>query len=331
MKYFITGISGFIGSNIAKHLLAKGHEVNAIIRDPNSSSNIEHPNLKFFNGDLHNIKALLQGMRGCHKVFHLAGYAKPWAKKTDTFYKINVEGSINVFECAKKADIETVVFTSSAATISPSKGKTSSDETTRREIPFFNPYECTKNRAEEIAKEFSANGLSIVIVNPSRVYGPGPINPSNSITKMILGYYNGSWRIIPGNGNNIGNYVFIDDVVSGHILASEHGKPGERYILGGQNLSFDNFFETLRKVSGIDKKLIHLPVQIMYLASGFMELQSRVTGIPPLITVSFVKKYLHDWRLSSNKAVHELGYTITPFTEGVTKTLEWFFHNSKAI
>jgi farnesol dehydrogenase len=323
MKYFITGISGFIGLNIAKYLLSKGHEVNAIIRTPLNDNIVEHPKLKLYKGDLHNKRSMLQGMQGCNKVFHLAGYAKPWAKNPNTYYRINVEGSINVFECAKKTEIETVVFTSSAATISPSKGKRSSDETTYREIPFFNEYESTKNQAEIIAKEYVQKGLSIVIVNPSRVYGPGPINPSNSITKMILGYHKGSWRIIPGNGRSIGNYVFIDDVVSGHILASEYGKPGERYILGGQNLSFNEFFVVLGSTTGIKRKLVHLPLLAMYLASRFMELQNHITGIPPLITVSFVKKYLHNWKLSSNKAVHELGYKITPFSEGVNKTINW--------
>lgn len=327
MKYFITGISGFIGSNIAKYLLSKGHEVNAIIRSPKGESIKEHPKLNLFYGDLHNKKILLQGMRGCNKVFHLAGYAKPWAKDPDTYHRINVEGSANVFECAKKAEIERLVFTSSAATISPSKGITPSDETTWRDIPFFNLYESTKKHAEDLAKEFTERGLPVVIVNPSRVYGPGPLNPSNSITKMIMGYYKGSWRIIPGNGQSIGNYVFIDDVVAGHMLAAEHGKPGEKYILGGQNLSFNIFFDILKNVTGIDRKLIHLPLWVMYLASGLMESQSRVTGLPPLITVSFVKKYLHDWKLSSNKAVDELGYKITPFAEGVGQTINWMLNS----
>ena len=323
MKYFITGITGFIGSNLARYLLADGHQVNAIVRNEQDTKEFNFPNLQLFKGDLHDKRTLREGMEGCTRVFHLAAFAKPWAKDSNIFYKINVEGSVNVFESAKESGVERVVFTSSAATMSPSNGKTPSNETTPRVIPFFNEYESTKSEAELIAIDFSAKGLPVVIVNPSRVYGPGPINASNSITKMIRGYCNGRWRIIPGDGKKIGNYVFIDDVVNGHILAAEKGRPGERYLLGGENLSFDDFFSTLEKVSGLHRKMVDLPLFVMQAAAKVMEWQNPITGIPPAITAPWVKKYLHDWCLSSAKAERELGYKITSFEEGVGKTLNW--------
>ncbi len=323
MKYFITGITGFIGSNLARYLLAEGHQVNALVRNLEDAKTFGHPNLHLFKGDLQNKWALYDGMEGCDVVFHLAAFAKPWSKDPNTFHKINVEGTVNVFATAKKAGVRKVVFTSSAATMSPSKGNSPTDESTGRNEPFFNEYEATKSEAEQFARDFSSEGLEIVIVNPSRVYGPGPLNPSNSATKMIRGYYNGTWKIIPGDGKKTGNYVFIDDVINGYILAAEKGKAGERYILGGENITFDEFFLTVEKVTGVHRKMFHLPLFVMFAAARLMEWQNKITGIPPAITASWVKKYLHDWSLSSAKAERELGYRITSFEDGVRKTIEW--------
>jgi len=323
MKYFITGITGFIGSNLARYLLAEGHQVNALIRNVEDAEAFHHPNLHFFKGDLNNKWVLYDGMEGCDCVFHLAAFAKPWAKDPHIFHKINVEGATNVFEIAKKVGVEKVVFTSSAATISPSIGKIPSDECTHRDEPFYNEYESSKSEAEIIARDFSSNGLPVVIVNPSRVYGPGPMNQSNATTRMILGYCTGHWKIIPGDGKKIGNYVYIDDVVNGYILAAEKGKSGERYILGGENLSFDDFFLTLEKVIGLHRTMVHLPLFAMNAGARFMEFQNKFTGIPPAITAPWVKKYLRDWCLSSAKAEQELGYKITPFEDGVRKTIKW--------
>ena len=323
MKAFITGISGFIGSNLARQLAMDGHTVQATVR-----SNIPHElkdikEIKLFRGDLFNKDIIARAMEGCDTAFHLAAFAKPWAKDPDDFFRINVEGAVNVFDAALDAGVRRVVFTSSAATLSPSGGIHAVNEATPRTLPFFNAYESTKAEAEKLAREYCGKGLEVVTVNPSRVYGPGPINPSNSVTKMILGYAKGSWRIIPGNGRRIGNYVFIDDVVHGHLLAARHGKPGERYILGGENLSFDDLFKTMGEVSGKHHRMFHLPLGVMKAAAKMMEWQSKLTGIPPLITASWVTKYLHDWSLSSEKAINELGYTITPFASGVKKTLDW--------
>jgi farnesol dehydrogenase len=323
MKFFITGITGFIGSNLARELVTDGHTVNAIIRGKTPEEFRDHPRICFFQSDLHDIDVLKSAMEGCDIAFHLAAFARPWSKDPDYHRHINVMGTAKVFSAALESGIKKVVFTSSAAIMSPSLKNQSSNEETPRHIPYFNAYESTKAEVEQLAREYCNKGLPVVIVNPSRVYGPGPINPSNSVTKMIAGYYNGTWRIIPGDGTKIGNYVFIDDVVHGHILAAQKGVPGERYILGGENLTFDEFFKVLQRVSGKQRMMVHLPVGAMEAAAILMEWQARLTGIKPLITADFVKKYMNHWSLSSEKATRELGYRITPFSRGVEMTLEW--------
>ena len=323
MKYFLTGVTGFIGSNLARQLVKDGHLVNAIIRNPASFDKKDKLGIRFFKGDLHDSKVLKEATESCQVVFHLAALAKPWSKDPKMFHRINVEGSVNVFEAALKSGVEKVVFSSSAATMSPSLNAGPVNEATPRTVPFFNAYESTKTEAEQKAREYCDRGLPVVIVNPTRVYGPGPVNPSNSITRMIAGYQMGTWRIIPGDGTMIGNYVFIDDVVNGHILAASKGRAGERYILGGENLSFEELFQVLAKATGKQRRMIHLSLPVMTSVASFLTWQASFTGIPPAITPDFMKKYHNHWSLSSDKALRELGYTVTPFVEGVAKTLQW--------
>jgi farnesol dehydrogenase len=323
MKYFITGVSGFIGSNLARELSMDGHTVNAIVRSPLNGGLQDLPGIHLVHGDLFDKEVLLKAMEGCDVVFHLAALAKAWVKDPKDFYRINVEGAENVFQAARLSGVKKVVFTSTAGTMAPSPDYEPTDESTQRSLPYFNEYEVTKARAEELARDFSRHGLAVVIVNPTRVYGPGPLNASNSVTKMIDGYRKGKWRIIPGNGKKIGNYVYIDDVVHGHLLAAQNGKAGERYILGGENLTFDEFFSRLGYLTGRSHKMFHFPLSLMAASAKFMELQNLLTGIPPLITEGWVKKFLSHWSLSSDKARNELGYRITPFESGVSSTIEW--------
>jgi nucleoside-diphosphate-sugar epimerase len=329
MKYFLTGISGFIGLNLARQLVTDGHTVHAIIRGPVPEEFKDNPSVSFFKADLQSVEKLKEAMEGCEAAFHLAAFARPWSKDPGDFHRINVEGAANVFEAALRCGLKKVVFTSSAATMSPSNGQAPANESTIRTIPYFNSYESTKAEAERLAQDYCKKGLPVVIVNPTRVYGPGPINASNSMTRMIDGYRKGSWRIIPGNGKNIGNYVYIDDVVYGHMLAAQKGKPGEKYILGGENLTFDELFSTLGKITGTVRRMVHLPLVVMTITSKLMVWQNSVTGIPPAITPDFVKKYMNHWSLSSDKAISELGYKVTSFESGAGMTLEWLIRNLK--
>jgi farnesol dehydrogenase len=267
-------------------------------------------------------------MVGCDTVFHLAAFAKPWSKDPEDFHRINVKGASNVFEAALASGIKKVVFTSTAGTTSPSPGTEPVDESFQRTIPYFNEYESTKAEAEEVAGEYCRKGLPVVIVNPARVYGPGPLNASNSLTKMIDSYRKGSWRIIPGDGQKTGNYVFIDDVVNGHLLAAEKGIAGEKYILGGENLTFNELFGILASVTGRKRIMVHMPLPLMMLISRIMVWQHGITGIAPAITPGFVRKYMVHWSLRSDKAIRELGYRTTSFETGAKMTLEWLSGNT---
>ena len=188
---------------------------------------------------------------------------------------------------------------------------------------YYTQYEKTKAEAEEIALKYCASGTNIVIVNPTRVYGPGKLSKSNSLTKIIKLYISGFWRIIPGDGNSKGNYVFINDVVDGLILAAFSGRKGERYILGGENLTFREMFDKIGEADGRKRIVFSLNAGFLGIVIKFSNLLTRVFRIPPIITREWLDKYLNDSIISSDKAVKELGYKITPFAEGVTETIRW--------
>ena len=323
MKCFITGSNGFIGSNLAYRLASNGHEVICLVRSPQKSLHSNGKAIQHVVGDIMTKEILNNGMHKCDWVFHLAAYAKPWSKDKTLPYKINVEGTENVLDAALKNGVGKVILTSSAAVIGPSGKQSSVNENTTRETPYFNEYEETKALAEEKAQSYILKGLNTVVVNPTRVFGPGPLNQSNSVTKMLKGFDTGAWRILPGDGSKTGNYVFIDDVVNGHILAAEKGISGERYILGGENVSFNELFHLFAKATGKNRFLIPLPVSLMISLTNFLEFQYRFTSIPPPLTSPWVKKYLENWNLSSEKAIEQLGYSITPLEEAIQKTLNW--------
>jgi len=256
-------------------------------------------------------------------VFHLAAEARPGSKDNSAFEKNNVDGTRNILQASLDHNITKVVVTSSAGTIQPSEADTLSDESTPRKTGYFNEYEVTKASAENIAIDYCNLGLDVCIVNPSRVYGPGLPTISNAVTRIIDQYYRGKWRVIPGDGGAIGNYTYIEDVVEGHILASEKGIKGERYILGGENLSFSELFKIIARVTGKKRLMLKFPVSLMLMTARILKFYSLITRTAPLITPGWVKKYMYHWRLSSNKAIRELGYKITPFDRGCKETFEW--------
>ena len=322
MKYFITGATGFIGSNLALTLAEKGHQVKALVRDKARAARLKHDHIELVYGSLDNKNILEEAMDGVDGVFHLAAYAKPWAKDPTLYNKINLVGTHHVVEAAKAKQVNKIVFTSTAGTIGPSS-EAPLNENSLRGFDFFNEYESTKFMAEKYLKDYVLQGMNICIVHPSRVYGPGLLSKSNAVTVMVRDFLRGRWRIIPGNGKRVGNYVYIDDVVEGHIAAMEKGKPGEQYILGGENVSYLTFFTTIRSLSGKSFRLIKVPVGLL-IAISFLQMQlARMVNRPPLIPPKWVKKYLYDWALDSRKAQEELDYKITPINTGLLHTIHW--------
>ncbi len=329
MRCLVTGATGFIGNRLVQELLNRKMQVHVLVRSENKLTADIREKVTVFLGDITNQAAVDSATKNCETVFHLAGFAGIWSKDKTIPYRTNVEGTKNILDAAVKHRVKKVVFTSSAATLPPSEQGGLIDEISPLPDTYFTEYEQTKREAEQICMDYCTKGVDTVIVNPTRVFGPGLLNKSNSVSILIKNYMKGTWRIIPGDGKQVGNYVFIDDVVNGHILAFERGIPGERYILGGTNISYNKFFETIGEVGGKKHKLFHLPDSMMLAFAAFELFCAENFGKPPLITPPWVKRYNQNRPVSSQKAIGELGYSVTPLPEGIEKTILWLISNKK--
>ena len=323
MNCFVTGATGFIGHELVKTLLHNGDRVNILVRTVKKLELPDSENLKIFTGDLSDIGMIEKGMEGCDKVFHLAAFANIWSENKNMPYEVNVAGTRNILESALKAGIKKVVFTSTAGVLKPSDNFKLTDETDPLPETFPTVYDETKYLAENLCLEYNQRGLNTVIVSPSKVYGPGKLKISNSLTRIIKLYVSGKWRFVPGNGEIFSNYVYIDDVVEGHIKAMAKGRPGEKYILGGINASFNQFLETLAKVSGVKRKYFMIPAGILSAVASLSLLLAEHFRVKPLITPAWLKKYFQNRLVSSQKAEEELGCKITTLEIGIQKTIQW--------
>lgn len=320
MRVLVTGATGFIGRNLCLELAEQGYNVVALCRNINHPYLIAHKNITAVKGDILDRPSLMIAMKGCQQVYHTAALAKMWCRDKNDYYSINVTGTRNVLELAMDLCVSKVVYTSTCGVWGPTI-KHPMTENDPRIDGFAIDYERTKYLAEIETRIYANKGLNVVTVNPSRVYGEGPITDSNSVGKMISGYLKGKWRIIPGKGTQVSNYAYLGDVVNGHIAAMEQGESGDRYILGGEDISFNTFFDTLQNISGKSHNMIKLPQRIIEAYSRFEQVKTSLTGLPPVFLPEFAARLRKDQKYSSQKAITQLNYNITPFAEGMAKTI----------
>jgi len=216
-----------------------------------------------------------------------------------------------------------MVVTSTAGVFGSSVGQQLIDETSDLAEKPQTDYERSKILAEQAVLSEGGNGLKTVIINPTRVFGPGPLNESNSLTKIIDRYMRGLWRIVPGNGESVGNYVYVDDVVEGHLLAMHHPNPAPRYILGGENLSYNQWFDMLATATGRKRWMVHLPFTAIQFLADTQMIKAKWLRTPPLITPAFARKYRLNYRFSIQRAQEQLGYQPGSVLDGIRATIEW--------
>jgi len=319
MRFFVTGSTGFIGYHLVNSLIEQGHDVNALCRSEQKAAALP-PAVKVFYGGIADRDILSGGMENCDFVFHLAAFAKVWAKDSGIYYDINVRGTNNVLDAAIEKGIKRVVVVSTAGVYGASFDGLVTEDFIRKK-DFFNEYEGSKALSESFIKDYVLEGLDVVIVSPTRVYGNYFFGEPASVSLLIKRYCEGKWRLMPGPADKIGNYVFVGDVVEGMKLAMLKGKAGRTYILGGENHSYRSFFNVLSDVTGIKRSLFSVPV-IIGTAFAYIQLMAAVWfGREPLVTPKWIAKARYHWKVSSERAVKELGYSITPLDEGIIKTL----------
>lgn len=325
-KVFVSGATGFIGIQLVKRLIDSGNKVHALYRTEAKADLIRIEGVTLFKGDIMDKRCLSNAMQGCSQAYHVAAYAAVWSKDPTLFNRFNVDGTLNVIEAARLTGIDRVVVTSTAGILGPSE-KEPVNENSPAPSSFFTLYEDSKYNMEQELKNYFNTKPDVIIVNPTRVYGPGFLSKSNGMSLMIKKYIAGSWRFIPGDGKRMGNYVYVEDVVTGHLLAMEKGMSRERYVLGGEDISYNQLFDFVRTSSGVSKRLYHIPVQLLFMAAGLFSFLSKITGKPPLIVPSWVRKLTHNWVVSSDKAIKELGYSPINAKEGIDHTVKWLIAN----
>jgi farnesol dehydrogenase len=325
----VTGATGYLGQRLAFRLAEGGATVHALCRSPEKARALTHERIRIFPGDISNRESICRAATGCRQAFHAAAMVSVWAKDPADYVRVNVGGTINVIESAVAEGVERIVITSTAGVFGPSDGGLV-DETTTRRIPFFNAYESSKAAMHEAVRVKALEGVHAVVVCPTRVYGPGPLVVANGFTMMVQRYLAGRWRALPGDGRRSGNYVYVDDVIDGHLAAMAKGRPGEAYILGGENATYRDFFATLAAITGIERRLWPVPIAALMAFAWSEQKRADWFGRKPLITPSWVRRYSYDWANSSAKAETELGYSPRRLKEGLALTVDWLKSSERA-
>jgi nucleoside-diphosphate-sugar epimerase len=322
MKIFITGGTGFIGRALIKTLLEQDHEVRALTRRPHKLNHIRHPAFVPIQGDLSDVSLLRRAMDDCRQVYHLAALARAWSRHADEFDRSNIEGTRNILEASLQAGVDRVVHTSTVMAIGPTDGFIA-DESTPIPLRHLSHYQRTKAMALEQVARSAQKGLPVVTVSPSLVYGPGTSERHVSFNRLLHSFLTGKPVVIPGDGTQSLNCVYLEDVVKGHLLAMQRGRIGERYILGGENISLRELVKMINDISGTHRKLLHIPFWVAKFAGLLDEARARIIGGTPLLTWKSVEIYRHSWTYSSEKAVREIGYKPRTLQEGLEQTLRW--------
>jgi len=322
MKIFITGATGFIGQKLIQAAIEKGFFVHALVRNTCSNQLQQHERIHYFKGDITNYDTVLKAMQECDSVIHAAGITQLWHHDRSIFYRVNVGGTKNVLEAACFHNVKRFVYTSTCGVLGPSYGDPVTEEDPRI-TPFENDYEISKHCAEELVKEYVRRGLFTVIVALPRVYGPGLLTNGNPISKLIGNTIKRGVGLVPRARQVVGNYAFIDDVIEGHFLALQKGLGGEKYNLGGENRSYEEFFNEIRKLSPRKIHLITVPKFLLKIAGNLVYTKSLLTKTHNHLTSKTVDRLYQNRAVSCSKAIRQLGYRITPFENGIEQTIQF--------
>jgi len=325
MRVFITGATGFVGGAVARHLAAAGHQLRLLVRPGADLRLLAGLPVQQVAGHLGDRTALLQGMAGCEWVFHVAALYSFWGHTWQEFDQSNIQGTCNVMEAAAQAGVQRIVYTSSIATLGLNPDHSAADELTPVGLPdMLGSYKRSKFLAELAVRQLAGQGLPVVIVNPSAPVGVGDYKPIRT-GQLVLDYLRQRMPAYVDTGLNI---VDVDDVAAGHLLAAERGRPGERYILGGENITLKGLLDCLSEISSLPRVRLHIP---RGLALAFAYLDIDLARLNPSHIPTATPETVHLSRryefFDSSKAQRELGYSHVPARQALEKAVEWYRSN----
>ncbi len=321
MKALVTGATGFVGSAVARALLADGWQVRVLARAGSQRGNLEGLAVEIATGDLAERASLDAAVAGCEALFHVAADYRLGARHFEDLYRTNVEGTRNLLDAARGAGVGRIVYTSSVATIGlPADGAPGKEDSPVGLEDMIGHYKRSKFLAEAVVRESVQRGQAVIIVNPSTPVGPGDAKPTPT-GQLVLDAAGGRMPAFVDTGLNV---VHVDDVAAGHLLAFRHGRVGERYILGGKDLSLREILGEIAGLVGRPAPRIRLPhaavLPVAYVAEAF----ARVLGRTSRITVEGVRMSRKRMYFSSAKAERELGYRHRPPLQAFEDAIRWY-------
>jgi dihydroflavonol-4-reductase len=322
MLAFITGATGFVGSHVARVLAGQGADLRLLVRAGSDTRNLEGLNAERVIGDLRDPASIEQAMAGCDTVFHVAADYRLWVRDPDQMYQSNVEGTRAVLDAARKNRVRRVVHTSSVATMGfTSNGHLADEDSPVKLESMIGPYKRSKFMAEQLALKAGASGMDVVVVNPTTPVGEQDIRPTPT-GRIVVDFLKKKFPAYVDTGLNL---VDVRECARGHLTALEKGKSGERYILGGENLTLKQILDKLAVITGLPSPKVRVPYA-MALAAGVVDemVTGRILGKEPRATIDAVRMGRKKMFVSSAKAERDLGWNPSPVDGALRRAVEWF-------
>ncbi|MDF0667670.1 MAG: NAD-dependent epimerase/dehydratase family protein [Nitrospira sp.] len=321
MKALVTGATGFVGAAVARALVRTGIDVRVLARVDSDLQNLDGLPVERVAGDLRDPASLRKALTGCRHLYHVAAHYALWAKDPSIFYDINVAGTRNLLEAARDVGVERTVYCSTIGAIGlPPGGGLGTENTPVSLEQMAGHYKRSKYLAEQEVHKLAKAGLPVVIVNPSAPVGEGDVKPTPT-GRVIVDFMKGRMPAYMETGMNI---IDVDDVATGHVLAMEKGRLGERYILGSKNLLLREVFEILSKLTGLKAPALKLPRAVVLPLAYLNHWLANLTGRPPRIPLEGVKMAKYKMHYDCSKAVRELGLPQNPPEVALEKAVRWF-------
>jgi dihydroflavonol-4-reductase len=322
VKVLVTGGTGFIGGQVCAACVARGDDVRVLRRAGSSLAALAGLPIDYVVGDLLDREAVARAVGGCELVFHVGAISSYWRARREQIYQVNLEGTRIVMEACLRAGVPRVVYTSSAAAVGIAPGRPADEGTPFDRLSATFAYADSKRRAESVVREMVARGLPAVIVNPAVVIGAGDhyLNAGS----LVIEYSKGRIPLVPPGGICVAD---ADAVTAGHLAAAARGRAGERYILGGENLSYLDVAATIAAVAGVRRPRLVVPAGLLGLLAPLVDLANRVSRRPPKLSGEQIRLSRENFFFNSSKAVRELDYPLLPFRGAVEKALAWYRAN----
>ena len=322
MLAFVTGATGFLGSHVARVLAEQGAKLRLLVRTTSDLRNIADLNADRVVGDLRDPASIEKALAGCDALFHVAADYRLWVPDPEQMYRSNVEGTRGLIEAARKQGVRRIVYTSSVATMGFSSNGSLADENSPVSLAnMIGPYKRSKFMAEQVAFEAARSGVDVVVVNPTTPIGEGDLKPTPT-GRIIVDFLKRKFPAYVDTGLNL---VDATECARGHIQALEKGRAGQRYILGGENLTLKQILDRLAAITGLPSPRVKLPY-VFALAAGVVDetVTGRILRREPRATIDAVRMGRKKMFTTSAKAERELGWRTTPVDGALRRSVEWF-------